>query len=366
MSGTSLDGLDIACCRFEGAGFDTKCTVEAFETVPLPPLLAERLAAVIRSKNAALEEITLLNAQFGTFCGQAVASFIQRHHIEKNSVSLVVSHGQTIFHAPGRRDDAGLTLNTTLQIGDGDHVAAACGIPVLCDLRQKHVASGREGAPLAVYLDVLLFGRRNTLRVLLNLGGISNITVIDFRGETPEIVSTDCGPANTLLDGFTQRAFNLPFDASGRLSAGGMSNAALLKNLKTHPFFGKPFPKSTGREEFHQNWLDEMLAAAGLVAPADVLATLADFTAWSVAEAVTQTVPSGAGALLVSGGGVHNFELMRRIAAALPSWQVQPVSVIDPDAKEAVLFALLGNEYLKNPAGTYPWGPAALGKLCLP
>jgi anhydro-N-acetylmuramic acid kinase len=365
MSGTSLDGLDIALCRFSGVSFDTKCEVIAFETVPIPEPLRSRLQKVIHDRNAQLLEITLLNAEFGRFCGDAVLDFLTIRELAPSSIDLVVSHGQTLFHAPGNTDWRGDTLNATFQIGDGDHVAGRCGIPVLTDLRQKHTASGRQGAPLAVYLDVLLLGRRGKTRALLNLGGISNITIIDFPGDSPKLFSTDCGPANTLVDGFTSRHCNQPFDRNGDIAASGRSNDELLNALLGHPFFDLPYPKSTGREVFHPEWLETVLAGFPELTNQDILATLTEFTAFSVARAIRSSL-CNPGEMLVSGGGVHNKTLMTMLQNALPDWTVNPLTEINPDAKEAVLFALLGNEYLENTNGSYPWGPAALGKLCLP
>jgi anhydro-N-acetylmuramic acid kinase len=365
MSGTSLDGLDIALCRFTGYGFETTVEVEAFETVVLPEVLRLRLQTAISGGAVSLDELTLLNAEFGRFSGQAVRQFLEKQVMKPECVQLVVSHGQTIWHAPRRKDWNGAPLNATLQIGDGDHLAANCGIPVLCDLRQKHTATGREGAPLAIYLDVLLYGRRGKIRALLNLGGISNVTLIDFRGDSPHIFTTDCGPANTLLDGWTQRHFGVPFDANGAIAATGFVHHALLAALFEHTFFQEPFPKSTGREVFHLSWLDQVLIRFPGISPEDVLCTLTAFSAECVRRAIVSTkVPPGE--MMVSGGGVHNLSLMQQLSDALPGWHVAPLSGIHPDAKEAVLFALLGNEYLANRNGYYPWGPAALGKLCLP
>jgi anhydro-N-acetylmuramic acid kinase len=364
MSGTSLDGLDVALCRCTGHGASLQVALEQFATVPYEAAFQQRLRA-ISQPTVQLEDVVVLNAEAARRHAAIVLRCLAEWQVSSAEVDVLASHGQTIWHAPrhqhGRADFA---HHATLQIGDGDHLAQLTGIITLSDFRQKHVAAGYEGAPLAPFADELLFRRPGVHRLLLNLGGIANFTLLPADGGPAQ--ATDTGPGNTLLDAVTRQHYpGLAYDPDGRYAAQGQPHAALLAALRSHPFFAEPFPKTTGPELFSPAYLAEnqrQTATEDLAAP-DLLATLVELTASSVAQAARHYLsPPYAAEVLVSGGGAHNATLLAALARHLPASHLRSTAeaAVPPDAKEAVLFAVLANETLAG-------HPALnLGKISLP
>ena len=363
MSGTSLDGLDVALCRLEGHGAGTKLTLEHFQTVPYDEDTKQRIREVFARDTVRLEYLTLLSAWLGKLHAQMVLDCLLNWRIASDAVDLIASHGQTIYHAPRHQHQRpDFDLNATLQIGDGDHVAVGTGIITVSDFRQKHVAAGGEGAPLAVYGDFLLLSSPAEERLLLNLGGIANFTYLPRAdGDARAAFSTDTGPGNTLLDA-TVRAHRpgLTYDADGRLALAGRVHASLLAELLAHPFFAAPLPKTTGPELFGAAYLAaaQQRTATQDLPLEDLLATLAELSAVGVARAVQLAFSPHAAPIAVyaSGGGAHNPALMQALARHLPGTRFARTDElgVPGDAKEAILFAVLANEAV---AGT----PVAIG-----
>jgi anhydro-N-acetylmuramic acid kinase len=364
MSGTSLDGLDVALCRCTGAGTTLQVVLEYFATVPYEAVFRERLRA-ISQPSVSLEEVVLLHAEVARRHAAIILGCLQEWGIGPAEVDLLASHGQTIWHAPRHQHQRPeFPHHATLQIGDGDHLATLTGIITLSDFRQKHVAAGHEGAPLAPFADELLFRKPGQHRLLLNLGGIANFTLLPADGSPAQ--ATDTGPANTLLDYVVRQYYpSLSYDAGGQLAAQGQPDPELLQALLSHPFFTAPFPKTTGLELFSSNYLQEyqrLTATLSLAAP-DLLATLVELTANAVALAVRHYLgPQPAAEILVSGGGAHNATLLATLARHLPASQLLSIAEagISPDAKEAVLFAVLANETVAGNSAI------SLGKISLP
>jgi anhydro-N-acetylmuramic acid kinase len=364
MSGTSLDGLDVALCRCTGAGATLHVELERFDTVPYEAALRQRLRA-ISQPTVSLEEVVVLHAQVARHHAEVVLRCLQEWGVGPAEVDLLASHGQTIWHAPRHQHQRPDFLHhATLQIGDGDHLATLTGIITLSDFRQKHVAAGHEGAPLAPFADELLFRKPGQHRLLLNLGGIANFTLLPANGSPGQ--ATDTGPANTLLDYVVRQHYpGLSYDAGGQLAAQGRLHPELLQALLSHPFFAAPFPKTTGPELFSPKYLhkyQQLTNTLNLAAP-DLLATLVELTAQTVALAARHYLGSQPAAeILVSGGGAHNATLLAALTRHLPDSQLLSITEagISPDAKEAVLFAVLANE-------TVAGSPAiGLGKISLP
>jgi anhydro-N-acetylmuramic acid kinase len=364
MSGTSLDGLDVALCRCTGYGTGLRVELEQFATVPYAADFQQRLRA-ISQPTVPLEDLVLLHAEVARRHAATVLACLQSWRVAPAAVDVLASHGQTIWHAPrhqhGRVD---FPHHATLQIGDGDHLARLTGIITLADFRQKHVAAGYEGAPLAPFGDELLFRRPGINRLLLNLGGIANFTLLPADGNPAQ--ATDTGPANTLLDYVVRQHYpGQAYDAGGRLAAQGQPHAGLLAALWGHGFFAADFPKTTGPELFSPAYLQETQRRTGtenLPAP-DLLATLVELTAATVAQAARHYLgPAPAAEVLVSGGGTHNATLLAALARHLPAARLLSTAEagVPPDAKEALLFAVLANETLAgHPA-------LSLGKISLP
>jgi anhydro-N-acetylmuramic acid kinase len=381
MSGTSLDGLDMALCRIAGHGTDTELTLLHFKTDPYGTEERERLRALASRETVSLRDLTVAHAWLAERHASAVLAALGTWGVAPGEVDAIASHGQTLYHAPGGWELEGAARHATLQIGDGDHLALRTGILTVSDFRQKEIAGGGEGAPLAPYAEALLFGGAARPRVLLNLGGIANFTWLPAQGDAHAPVSGDSGPGNTLLDLAVRRYFPdraEGYDRDGAIAARGTPHAGLLAALKAHPYFGKPFPKSTGPETFGEAYLDAALEEAGASgaappAPEDVLATLTALSAETVAETLRRETPALQGAeAFLSGGGKHNLALVARLEEALPelAWRDVEALGIPGDAKEAVLFAVLANETLCGEgfparAGTAP-GTIGFGKISFP
>jgi len=365
MSGTSFDGLDIALCSFTGSGAGTGLHLEHFVTKPYPPVFKEELKSVFAKQQADLQKITLLNAHIGLFYAGLINECLGEWGIAAEDIDLIASHGQSIFHSPKHQRPADDYGNATLQIGDADHLAVKTGIITVSDFRQKHIAAGGEGAPLAVHGDRLLFSSKSENRILLNIGGIANFTWLPA-GSHETWFSTDVGPGNTLMDQYVQRTFpGLYYDKDGAIASHGTVDEALLKVLQDHPFFKTPFPKTTGPELFNLQYLDRALEKSlkqDSLTPADVLATLARFSARSIIKAIEITIPKNReAAIYISGGGMYNPLVVAHLETHFGKKLRSTASLdVDPDAKEAVLFALLANE-------TVAGSPAlSMGKISFP
>lgn len=348
MSGTSFDGLDVALCEFTGSGTNTLIKVKHFITKEYQAEFKEEIKSVFAKRNANLEKITLLNAFIGTYYARLINECLTEWGVSKNEVDLIASHGQTIFHAPKHHHPADAYGNATLQIGDADHLSVGTGIITLSDFRQKHIAAGGEGAPLAVYGDYLIFSDASENRIMLNVGGIANFTYLPA-GKPDQFFSTDVGPGNTLMDQYVQVNFpGLYYDKDSTLAMQGSINKPLLDALMAHPFFEAAFPKTTGPEVFNIAYLDQALHVSGQehLSSYDILATLASFSAQAIIHAIEVAVPATESfEIYISGGGMHNPLLVSHLENYF-SKKIRSTSHlgINPDAKEAVLFALLANE----------------------
>lgn len=373
MSGTSLDGLDVALCKISEAGRQTKVQLESFTTLAYPEEVKDRIRAVFAQETVDFQLLTLLNPWIGNYHGELVMQALETWEITPASIDVIASHGQTVYHMPRRlhhRPDYG---DGTLQIGDGDHLAMRTGIITISDFRQKHIAAGGEGAPLAMYGDCLLFSHPQEHRILLNMGGIANFTWLPAGGNFDGVFVTDTGPGNTMLDAAVRQFFpGKAFDEDGRLAASGRIHAGLLAALQEDPFFKASIPKTTGPEQFNLHYLAKAQQQTGTtdLSATDILATLARFSAETIAGCIKRELPLWQDArLYASGGGAHNPVLMRHLRELLPGITFSTTGElnIDGDAKEAVLFAVLANETLAG--GNLHFGslPAvSMGKISFP
>ncbi|MBX0334220.1 anhydro-N-acetylmuramic acid kinase [Pontibacter sp. HSC-14F20] len=374
MSGTSLDGLDVALCRLSGHGTATKASVVHFNSIPYQDDFRAGVKAIFSKRQVDLEQVCLMNAYIGSYHAELINACLDNWGVKAEEVDVIASHGQTIYHAPASLHGIAAMPNATLQIGDGDHIAVKTGIITLSDFRQKHVAAGGEGAPLAVYGDYLLFSEKSENRILLNIGGISNFTFLPGDLQSGRIFSTDVGPGNTLMDAFVQANFpGKTYDDNAAIALQGRYNAALVSALLEHPFFGQAIPKTTGPELFNLAYLERAQQASGTtsLSPADVMASLNRFTATGIARAVQDTVQASQLALYLSGGGMHNPLLLQNLQELLPDATIQNTEALGilPDAKEAVLFATLANECLAGnqiDLGASGIPAVRMGKISLP
>lgn len=369
MSGTSLDGLDIALCRFTGHGFDTRFELLAFTTTPYTDAFKQDVRQVFAQKQVDLEKLCLLNASIGTLHASMIIKALGDWNYSPQDIDVIASHGQTIYHAPRRLHKQKNHPNATLQIGDGDHIAVKTGILTISDFRQKHIAAGGEGAPLALYGDVLLGNHPTENRILLNMGGIANLTWLP--ADKQSIICTDVGPGNTLIDGACQRHFNLPYDEGGRIAFSGEVNQPLLEQLLLHPFFQEAAPKTTGPELFNIGYVQEAQQRANAIniLPQDMITTLSAFTAEAIIRFIKANIVKRVDKLYTSGGGAKNDFILNYLQQALPDVEIADTGAlgINADAKEAILFALLANEALVGEPIIIGDNPAVLmGKFSFP
>ncbi len=336
ISGTSMDGIDAVVVNFDRHPPD----VVAAATVPFNADLRSTLDELrVDPDTFPTARLAILDARLGDALGQAAIDIVKAAGIEPAAVAAIGSHGQTVLHRP---ED---TWPHSLQIGDPHRIASLTGIPTVTDFRRGDIAAGGQGAPLAPLLHRALFARSGKDWAVLNLGGIANLTLLT---DDDQVLGLDTGPANCLLDDWYRRHHDDRFDADGHWAASGRVDTAWLQQLLKEPYFARRPPKSTGIEHFSPNWLDQRLPGWAGQRPADIQATLAELTACSVAAALHDAGFPAAAQLLVCGGGVHNHDLIGRLAARLPEIQVNSTADqgIDPDYVEAVLFAWLARERL--------------------
>ena len=352
LSGTSADGIDVALVRFvEGAlGHE----MQAFETLEFPGDLKGRVDGVLAGESLDLGALSRLDRDLGLAFGGAAREVADGggHHLD-----LVGSHGQTLWHYDGVGEPA------TLQVGDGNHVATAAGVPCVSDFRQADVAVGGGGAPLSLHGDLRIFGQMAKPLAILNLGGIANLSILP--GEDKEPLAFDTGPAGALLDGLARRVLNAPMDRDGAAARGGKARPEWVEAWMEHPFFGQAPPKSTGRDTFGSAYLDHCLRVAGPGAtPEDLLASGVCVVARGVAQALERFVPVAPTQLWVAGGGVHNQALMRALAQETGcNTASSAMCGVRPDAREGLLFAFLALDFL---LGQSPKWPQVTGARAFP
>jgi anhydro-N-acetylmuramic acid kinase len=336
MSGTSLDGVDGVMVDFSG----NPLVVLAHGSAPLPPALTQELHALNSSGGDELHRGALAANALVRIYAQVVADLIVKSGIGKAAISAVGAHGQTVRHRPQAFDGTGYTL----QLNNPALLAEMTGIDVVADFRSRDVAAGGQGAPLVPVFHQHVFGRPGQTVSALNVGGISNLTVIGPQG-ADELLGFDCGPGNALMDAWCQQHLGHAFDAEGAWAASGQVHAGLLATLLAEPYFDQPAPKSTGRDLFNAAWLAHKLEHLAPLAPVDVQATLTELTARACANSVNR-YGVGSEVLIVCGGGAFNAHLMRRLQAHLPAVPVSSSQVhgLPPLQVEACAFAWLARK----------------------
>ncbi|MDN3674675.1 anhydro-N-acetylmuramic acid kinase [Flavobacterium branchiarum] len=379
MSGTSLDGLDVALCQISGSGEDTAVQLVQFDTVDYSEEIKSEIRSVFAKQTIDFQKLVLLNEWIGVLHANIILDCLKRWGIPTDQVDLIASHGQTVFHAPKILHLQEKFPNATLQIGDGDHIAVKTGIITLSDFRQKHLAAGGEGAPLAVYGDYFLFTKKGANRIMLNMGGIANFTYLPASSNPEEVFVTDTGTGNTLIDAFTRLSFpDLAYDKDAEIAKKGTINEALLEALKANEFFQKPFPKTTGPELFSVEYVRKAQTQSNTenIIIEDLLATLTRFSAETIASAIHSTIANTSYSIesftiYMSGGGAHNPLLVGWLKELLPcKFSNTDELGISGDAKEAILFAVLANETVSG--GTSDFGSrkgipsVAMGKISFP
>jgi anhydro-N-acetylmuramic acid kinase len=380
MSGTSSDGIDAALIdirprrapRAGGAHDVLRVTPLAFTMTPYSSALRSRLLAAAR--HGSVSEVCRLNAVLGERFAAAALRVIRKAGLTPAAVDLIGSHGHTIHHLPRKilEPDIGW-LRSTLQIGEPAIIAERTGITTIADFRQRDMAAGGEGAPLAPYAHHLLLGDSRRSRLIVNIGGICNVTYLPAGREPSRIIACDTGPGNMLLDALAQRLSKgrHTMDPGGRFAAAGRVDPRLLAQLLAHPFLRRPPPKSTGREEFGEAFLERVLAMQRKMRCSlqDLLSTCCVFTAISVGS-IRRWLPGGIQEVIVTGGGTKNRTLMSAFAAAFEPVPVRTLERLGWDSKafEAIAFGTLAFATLRDqcaniPSATGASRPVLLGTI---
>lgn len=342
ISGTSIDGVDAVLAEIGDDDF----RIVGAATTPFPPDLHTRLRKLVETPQTSLRELGSLDVAVGRFFAECALRLIAASGGRPEDVTAIGSHGQTVYHEPVGAEPF------SLQLGDPNVIAAMTGCATVADFRRLDIALGGQGAPLVPAFHAWAFGDSREQRVVVNIGGIANITVL---APGRDVTGFDTGPGNTLLDVWIRASNEKPYDDGGRWAAGGAINKALLDACLAEPFFGIRPPKSTGRELFNREWLDKQLARIGTsVSAVDVQATLAELTATTIAAAIRDELPD-CREVIVCGGGVHNDDLMTRLRR-LTATQVSTTDShgVPPDWVEGAAFAWLARARVRGLAGNVP------------
>jgi anhydro-N-acetylmuramic acid kinase len=357
MSGTSMDAVDVALVQVDGA----EVRLQAAASTDWPPTLRERLHSFASGGPLDASALAVLDTDTGDFLAEAVNRLLTAEDLAPTEVAAIGCHGQTVAHVPTN------STPTTLQLGDANRIAERTGITTINDFRRRDMAAGGQGAPLAPAFHAAMLHKAGETRVVLNLGGIANITVLPGDAGTAA-TGFDTGPANCLMDAWTRQHLGQPFDRDGAWAASAAPDERLLAGLLSDPYFDLPAPKSTGTQHFSHSWLQRRLAAHPRIEAARVQATLMALTVESIAAAIARSA-ADTRRVLVCGGGVRNRVLLERLRGAL-NVPVESTAAhgVDPEWMEAMAFAWLAQQTLERRAGNLPSvtgasGPRVLGAI---
>ena len=367
MSGTSADGVDAAIVDIE----QTAVRLVAFNTYPYPADLRKEVLSLCHNEKTDAEGVCHCNFVMGHVFADAVLQLCRDSSISPDSLDLIGSHGQTIYHNPSGKRYADTQVASTLQIGEPSVIAEHTKATVIADFRCRDVAAGGEGAPLVPYTDYFLFHHGTLSRAIQNIGGIANVTFLPAGCTEDDVVAFDTGPGNMVIDALIESTTNgrSTYDRNGALAARGNVHAGILEEMLRHPFIAKQPPKSTGREHFGKAFVDGIRRTAQVnnVSPADLVATATAFTAAAIAMSYRKFLPALPNELLLCGGGAHNKTLVHMLNEQLEGVRITTTDEfgISSDAKEAVSFAILALATLKGLTGNVPAATGADRKVVL-
>ena len=383
MTGTSADGINVALVRIQGRGFRSRLELLAHYEFPYPSEVRRAVLRAMNAKSAAVADLARLNFTLGELYAKSVQAAQRRAKLE---CELVGCHGQTIYHQSAPSNFLGRQVACTWQTGEAAIIAANLGVPVVSDFRPADMAARGTGAPLVPFLDYVAFRHRRFGRIVQNIGGIGNLTAVPPRATPDEVFGFDTGPGNMVIDAVAERLFDRPYDRNGRFAAKGEPIESVVRRLLRRAFFSQQPPKTAGREQFGEAFVQELLRLCRHAEADDVIATATALTARSIALAVRSfvlpadavNVPAGSRSpsryreFVVSGGGTRNGTLMRMIREELAPLKMRVLTTDDfglpAEAKEAVAFALLAYQTWRRlpsniPSATGAQQPAILGKV---
>lgn len=381
MSGTSVDGVDAALVEISGTDSEPKVKLLAFENKPYPPQVREKIFSLFTPANATVDKVGYMNFLLGEIYAKSALSVIEKAGMKPEEIDVIGSHGQTIWHAPIPESPDGIPVAYTVQIGEGSVIAERTGILTVSDFRVADMAAGGQGAPLVPFSEYLLYRREKETILLQNIGGIGNMTVMPAGAKPRDVFAFDTGPGNMIIDAVISAVTGgeKTYDAGGETAAKGRVCNALLDILKEEPYYRQPLPKTTGREHFGVQYTEKIFSwwKENPIPVEDLLATVTDLTAYSIADAYERYVlpKYRASEIIVGGGGSYNATLLRfmkeRFAPHGVAVRTQEDLGLSSDAKEAVAFALMADCCMRGKANTLPSvtgaeHPAVMGKISQP
>ncbi len=376
MSGTSVDAVDAALVKIKGNGTQTEISLEGFIEYPINEGIRNLILRNSINETSNVEELCKLNFILPRLYFKAIEELCENCKFELEKIDLIGMHGQTVYHSPNQEMIEEFNSSSTLQLGNPSVLAKLTGIITIGDFRSGDIALGGQGAPLVPYFDYMIFRNTELNRMLLNLGGIANITVLPANCEINEVFAFDTGPANMLMDQIAEILLGKSFDVEGKNASEGRFNEDLFNALIVRDNFieSKP-PKSTGREYYGMNFLQPLLDEFGELPAGDWLNTLTHFTVHGIQRNYEKFVKPKVeiDELIVSGGGVKNLFLLKLIKEKFNRMQVKVIDEfgLSGDAKEAICFAVLANETISGNSANVPGATGAsrstlLGAICLP
>ena len=381
MSGTSVDGVDAALVEISGSDDAPQVSLLAFENRPYPPRVREKIFELFTPSTATVDRIGYMNFLLGELYAQSALSVIEKAGLSPEDVDAIGSHGQTIWHAPAPESPDGIPVSYTVQIGEGSVIAERTGILTVSDFRVADMAAGGQGAPVVPFPEYLLYRREKETILLQNIGGIGNMTVLPAGARPEDVFAFDTGPGNMIIDAVVSALTNgeKTYDAGGEMALAGRVCDALLDELKKDPYYSQPLPKTTGRELFGVQYTAGILDwwRAHPIPQEDLVATVTDLTAYSIADAYERYVLPRhlASELIVGGGGSYNAALLAFLAKRFAPYGIavrtQEDLGLNSDAKEAVAFAMMADCCIRGRANTLPGvtgarHPVVMGKISQP
>ncbi len=375
MSGTSVDGIDVALVEIEGSGTSTNLRQVGFAEVPFPPGFKEFVLKNSQSGTSDVVDIARLNFLLAQLYADAVKTLCKQAGVDTREVDLIGSHGQTIQHLPEQTEMFGKSVRATLQIGDPSVLAKLTGIVTVGDFRVGDVALGGQGAPLVPYFDFLMFRSEDTARALLNIGGIANITYLGKSCHAGDVLAFDTGPGNMIVDQLVEEFYHRDYDFNGEIARSGKVQGDIIDMLMKDEFVRMSPPKSTGRERYGSLFVSSFISRYADRRKEDLVATVSEFTAMAVYANYLLFLKTKGDVeeLFVSGGGSHNLFIMESLGRHFANAKVRVADDlgISTDAKEAICFAILANETVSGNTSNLKQVTGAsmntvLGKICLP
>jgi len=345
MSGTSLDGVDTALCEINGQGQNTEIKLLDFKTYEIEAELKEEIRTVIRNEVPTTDLISSLNFKLGRLFSNAVRDLLRSNNLVGEDLAFVASHGQTIYHIP---KDTNVLAKSTLQIGEPAVIAYDNHVDVISNFRTMDMAAGGEGAPLVPLSEIILYGENDKTIALQNVGGIGNVTVIPKGLREEDVFAFDTGPGNMVIDEAMKLLYDRPYDRGGETALSGRVDEKLLDSLLLHPYLVMNLPKSTGREDFGEQYTRKVIEENASMKNEDLIATLTMFTARTISMSYRRFImkQNVLDKVILGGGGAHNKALVKYLKKLLPETEVvtQEEMGRSSDAKEAIAFVILGNE----------------------